>query len=83
MIDQFTIRALAPQEARGLVGALSDVLIDCVEGGASVSFMLPLTGTGPMRSGMASPRARLRASASCSWRRIGRADKWWAPCRSS
>ena len=43
MIDQFTIRALAPQEARGLVGALSDVLIDCVEGGASVSFMLPLT----------------------------------------
>ena len=43
MIDQFTIRALAPQEARGQVGALSDVLIDCVEGGASVSFMLPLT----------------------------------------
>lgn len=26
-----------------LVGALADVLIDCVEGGASVSFMLPLT----------------------------------------
>jgi GNAT superfamily N-acetyltransferase len=43
MIDQFTIRALAPQEALGQVGALSDVLIDCVEGGASVSFMLPLS----------------------------------------
>ena len=26
-----------------LVNALADVLIDCVEGGASVSFMLPLT----------------------------------------
>ena len=25
------------------IGALADVLIDCVEGGASVSFMLPLT----------------------------------------
>jgi GNAT superfamily N-acetyltransferase len=26
-----------------LISALADVLIDCVEGGASVSFMLPLT----------------------------------------
>jgi GNAT superfamily N-acetyltransferase len=26
-----------------LIGELADVLIDCVEGGASVSFMLPLT----------------------------------------
>lgn len=25
------------------IGALADVLVDCVEGGASVSFMLPLT----------------------------------------
>ena len=29
-------------EARELVPALADVLIDCVEGGASVSFMLPI-----------------------------------------
>src|SRR5689334_20759934 len=43
MIDQFTIHALTPQEAKDQIGALSDVLIDCVEGGASVSFMLPLT----------------------------------------
>ena len=27
----------------GQIEALADVLIDCVEGGASVSFMLPLT----------------------------------------
>ena len=26
-----------------MVGALADVLIDCVEGGASVSFMWPLS----------------------------------------
>jgi len=38
-----TIRHLSPQEAREQVGALSAVLIDCVEGGASVSFMSPLT----------------------------------------
>jgi GNAT superfamily N-acetyltransferase len=43
MIDHVTIRALSPQEARDQVGALSAVLIDCVEGGASVSFMAPLT----------------------------------------
>ena len=34
-------RVLAPDEA--LVEALADLLIDCVEGGASVSFMLPLS----------------------------------------
>ena len=34
-------RVQAPD--RALVEALADVLIDCVEGGASVSFMLPLT----------------------------------------
>lgn len=38
----FTLRRLhALDDAE--VGALSDLLIDCVEGGASVSFMLPLT----------------------------------------
>jgi GNAT superfamily N-acetyltransferase len=34
-------RLLAPTEAQ--IGELADVLIDCVEGGASVSFMQPLT----------------------------------------
>ncbi len=43
MIDHVTIRALSPREAREQIGALSAVLIDCVEGGASVSFMAPLT----------------------------------------
>jgi GNAT superfamily N-acetyltransferase len=33
------LRALGDREIQGL----SDVLIDCVEGGASVSFMLPMT----------------------------------------
>ncbi|MGV7206873.1 GNAT family N-acetyltransferase [Oxalobacteraceae bacterium A2-2] len=41
-----TIRRIPPQEAahgsEALARALSEVLIDCVEGGASVSFMLPL-----------------------------------------
>ena len=43
MTESITIRHLSPQEAREQVGALSAVLIDCVEGGASVSFMSPLT----------------------------------------
>jgi GNAT superfamily N-acetyltransferase len=34
-------RLVAPVEAD--IGQLADVLIDCVEGGASVSFMLPIT----------------------------------------
>ena len=38
-----TIRRLDPAEADASIAALSDVLIDCVEGGASVSFMAPLT----------------------------------------
>ncbi|WP_179673274.1 GNAT family N-acetyltransferase [Duganella sp. 1224] len=33
----------AARQADALAQALADVLIDCVEGGASVSFMLPLT----------------------------------------
>lgn len=36
------IRRVAGSEAHALVDALADVLIDCVEGGASVGFMLPL-----------------------------------------
>lgn len=38
-----TVRRLDADEAVALVPALSDVLIDCVEGGASVSFMPPLS----------------------------------------
>jgi GNAT superfamily N-acetyltransferase len=37
------VRSLSPQEAQERIGALSDILIDCVDGGASVSFMSPLS----------------------------------------
>jgi GNAT superfamily N-acetyltransferase len=43
MSGHVTVCALTPQEAKEAVGALSAVLMDCVEGGASVSFMAPLT----------------------------------------
>lgn len=36
------IRRVAPAEAHELVPALAALLIDCVEGGASVGFMLPI-----------------------------------------
>jgi GNAT superfamily N-acetyltransferase len=37
------IRRLSAAEGRQYVGALADVLLDCVQGGASVSFMASLT----------------------------------------
>ena len=39
----FRIRQIEAPEAQTLVPALADILLDCVEGGASVSFMWPLT----------------------------------------
>ena len=42
MPDAIRIRCLTTIGEREIQG-LSDVLIDCVEGGASVSFMLPMT----------------------------------------
>ena len=43
MMHNLTIRRLGASEASACVDALADVLIDCVEGGASVSFMLPIS----------------------------------------
>jgi len=42
MSDELRIRRLDGAEALASCDVLADVLIDCVEGGASVSFMLPL-----------------------------------------
>lgn len=43
MSDVPTIRRVAADEVNACIGALADVLIDCVESGASVSFMHPLS----------------------------------------
>ena len=43
MTDSVSLHVLSPEGAAERVGALSAVLIDCVEGGASVSFMAPLS----------------------------------------
>ena len=40
--EAVTIRRVAADEAAACIEPLTDVLIDCVEGGASVSFMGPL-----------------------------------------
>jgi GNAT superfamily N-acetyltransferase len=42
MSETVMIRTLSPRESCDQIGALSKVLIDCVEGGASVGFMLPM-----------------------------------------
>jgi len=41
-VTDIRIRRLGADEAAASVDALAEVLIDCVEGGASVSFMWPL-----------------------------------------
>jgi len=41
MTKDVSVRRLGADEARERIGQLADVLLDCVEGGASVSFMLP------------------------------------------
>jgi len=41
-MDTITVRRLGAEEALSCAASLADVLLDCVEGGASVSFMLPL-----------------------------------------
>lgn len=41
--EPVTLRRLTADEARANIAALAAVLIDCVEGGASVSFMAPLS----------------------------------------
>ncbi len=43
MSDEVSVRRIGANEVMSYVEALTDVLIDCVEGGASVSFMLPLS----------------------------------------
>jgi len=42
MIGTVTIRRVCAEDAQACVDGLADVLIDCVEGGASISFMLPI-----------------------------------------
>ncbi|KVA74854.1 GNAT family N-acetyltransferase [Burkholderia ubonensis] len=43
MTKPITIRRVSGDEVTTYIDALSDVLIDCVEGGASVSFMSPIS----------------------------------------
>ena len=42
MSAHLIVRRLGAEDAAAAVEGLADVLVDCVEGGASVSFMLPL-----------------------------------------
>jgi predicted alternative tryptophan synthase beta-subunit len=42
MTTDVTVRRLDADETLERIGQLADVLLDCVEGGASVSFMLPM-----------------------------------------
>ena len=43
MTNEVSVRRVGPNEAAACVEGLAEVLMDCVEGGASVSFMAPLS----------------------------------------
>ncbi|WP_027802196.1 GNAT family N-acetyltransferase [Paraburkholderia dilworthii] len=43
MTGTIDVRRIGAEEAMSYVDSLADLLIDCVEGGASVSFMLPIS----------------------------------------
>ncbi|MFP3755810.1 MULTISPECIES: GNAT family N-acetyltransferase [Cupriavidus] len=43
MNNHITVRQLHSGDALECIGVLADILIDCVEGGASVSFMMPIS----------------------------------------
>lgn len=45
MTGDVTVRRVAAADVEACIEGLTDVLIDCVEGGASVSFMWPLPRT--------------------------------------
>jgi putative methionine-R-sulfoxide reductase with GAF domain/GNAT superfamily N-acetyltransferase len=42
-VSRVEVRSLGADEARGLIDALAEVLVDCVAGGASVSYMAGLS----------------------------------------
>ena len=66
MNDDIRIRTLGAAEPPPAVPALAKVLVDCVEGGASVSFMLPLTPERAAKcSGAAWPKAWRATNACC------------------
>lgn len=43
MTSPVRVRRLDGVQAQACIGQLADILVDCVENGASVSFMLPMT----------------------------------------
>ena len=42
MKPSITLRRVGPDDVQACIDGLADLLIDCVEGGASISFMWPL-----------------------------------------
>ncbi len=65
MTDVFQIHCLQSIGDREILG-LSEVLIDCVEGGGSVGFLHPVSAPKRMLTGPRSPRALWAASEDCS-----------------
>lgn len=78
MNTSLQIKTLTREEILIHLDALAGILENCVNGGASVSFMLPLASTRPVLSGAVLPKASREASGWClpaSMRRTGSLER--------
>lgn len=82
MNENITVRRVGADEAPAYIEALADVLIDCVEGGASVSFMLPISRATAVGFWTRVAQGSRVTSASCSSPKTPKGMSW-APCRLS
>lgn len=74
-----TIRVLNGQETLDVLPELCEVLSACVNGGASVGFMLPFSPQDAEPFWRAVAEAAGEGVRSMWWRKW--MARWWAPCR--
>lgn len=75
------VRLLNASDAREAIPDLCEILSDCVNGGASVGFMLPFDLETARPFGRASPMLSRRVIVCCWWQNIR--EPWWVRYRSA
>ncbi len=77
MNSPMLIKPLSRQDILTHIDALNDILVNCVNGGASVSFIQPFSAGKPIPSGSASQRAS-GATSVPFWAVLMRSRGWLA-----
>lgn len=76
MNASFTLHTFSEADILAHLDALSDVLSNCVNGGASVSFMLPLRRRPRTRSGGGRRQVLPWANVRCWWQKMTPSASW-------